>query len=324
MVLAACSARTTSVSSAHEAATVEPVSAAGPQDCLTYLDQTRAKYEASAFFGFGEGSTPDDAVNLASADLVRQIQTRVSSSGVSRESNRDVEFTSLTQSTVDAMLTGMDVARRCREGFRWQAVTRLEKAVFFKNIQVRVQPIIKEAAALVATMESRTVSPQDSLGAATRARAMIRNDFIQARDLLAVCRTLGSCAMTDDAAFAALEPAASAVFARYAFALRPKDDEAAAVAGVVSRLLSEEGFAISSANDTAGEAGLSCQRKDFPPMANTGYMVTEVICGVTFSTSAREAVAGLTRTFRGNGLGENRQEALSEARRKLARKDNGT
>jgi hypothetical protein len=293
------------------------------QDCLAFLEDLRAKQESSAFFGFGEGSTSEDAVGLATADLVRQIQTRVSSSGVTAESNREVVFSSLTQSSVDALVTGMDIKKRCRQGFRWQAVTMLEKPVFFRNIQLRVQPVIRDAQELTRALESTDVSAGELLSTATRARAMSRGDAGQARDILSVCRTLGSCATMDDSVFARLESASARIFARYAFVLRPKDEEATSVAGVVSRLMSEEGFAVSAAHDTNNQAALSCQRKDFPPMANTGYMVTEILCGVTFSVGTGGPVAGLTRTYRGNGLGESRQEALSEARRKLAPKDPG-
>lgn len=330
-VAAACSAKAPVPLSASAAAVSEPVSTtsqgapqASAPDCLQFLEQARAGQENGAFFGFGEGATSGDAVNISSADLVRQIQTRVSSSGVTRESNREVEFSTLTQSTVDAMLTGMDVARRCRDGFRWQAVTRLEKAVFFRNIQLRARPLIRDATVLGEVLASRSVPASELIGAATRARAMIRGDFVQARDMIAVCRTLGSCATIDDSAFSRLEAAAAAVFGRFAFVLRPVDDEAAAVAGVVSRLLAEEGFAITNGEGAANQARLSCQRKDYPPMARTGYMVTEVICGATFIVGSGDPVAGLTRTYFGNGLGESRQEAISEARRKLTRKGQET
>ncbi len=56
-------------------------------------------------------------------------------------------------------------------------------------------------------------------------------------------------------------------------------------------------------------------------MAQTGYMVTEILCNVTFTAGSGDPVTGLTRAYLGNGLGETREEALSEARRKLARKE---
>jgi hypothetical protein len=263
----------------------------------------RLQNEASIFVGFGESFTSDDATNAAAADLVRQIQTKISSSGTTQESNRSVEISNLTQSTVDAMLTGMGVAKRCRDGARWQVVTKLEKAVFFRNIQLRVQPVL-----------------QDLLSTAARARYLSRAEGAAAKDLIAVCRTFNACALLNDADLADLDATAGEVFARFAFSLQPKDQEAAAVSTVVARLLSEEGFAMATAQNN-NEAGLSCQRKDFPPMVQTGYMVTEILCNVTFTAGSGDPVTGLTRAYLGNGLGETREEALSEARRKLARKE---
>ena len=216
-------------------------------------------------------------------------------------------------------MTGLGVAKRCRDGNRWQVVTRLEKAVFFRNIQLRVQPLVREAATLRQAMQASDSPPSELLSTAARAKTFVRNEAAAAKDLIAVCKTFNSCAMLNESDLAGLEVAANGVFTKYAFSLRAKDNEANAVSDVVSRLLSEEGFAISS-NLSGNEAGLTCQRKDFPPMAQTGYMVTEILCGVVFTAgSGGDPVTGLTRTFLGNGLGESREEALSEARRKLAR-----
>lgn len=288
--------------------------------CLDVSEELRLHNEASIFVGFGESFASDDATNAAAADLVRQIQTKISSSGTTQESNRSVEISNLTQSTVDAMLTGMSVAKRCRDGARWQVVTKLEKAVFFRNIQLRVQPVLREATSLQQTLRSASTPKPDLLAAAARARVLSRGEALAAKDLIAVCRTFNSCAVLNDAELAGLEAAATEVFARFAFSLQPKDQEAVAVSTVVSRLLSEEGFAMATARNS-NNAGLSCQRKDFPPMAQTGYMVTEILCNVTFTAGSGDPVTGLTRAYLGNGLGETRDEALSEARRKLARKE---
>lgn len=289
-------------------------------NCLEVSEELRLHNEASTFVGFGESFTSDDATNAAAADLVRQIQTRISSSGTTQESSRSVEISNLTQSTVDAMLTGMSIAKRCRDGARWQVVARLEKAVFFRNIQLRVQPVVREASSLLQTLRAAATSHQDLLSAAARARILSRAEGAAAKDLIAVCRTFNSCVLLKDAELADLDAAAAEVFARFAFSLQPKDQEAAAVSTVVARLLSEEGFALATARNS-NDAGLSCQRKDFPPMAQTGYMVTEILCNVTFTAGSGDPVTGLTRAYLGNGLGETREEALSEARRKLARKE---
>ena len=289
-------------------------------NCLEASEKLRLQNEASIFVGFGESFASDDATNAAAADLVRQIQTKISSSGTTQESNRSVEISNLTQSTVDAMLTGMSVAKRCRDGARWQVVTKLEKAVFFRNIQLRVQPVLREATSLQQTLRSASTPKPDLLAAAARARVLSRGEALAAKDLIAVCRTFNSCAVLNDAELAGLEAAATEVFARFAFSLQPKDQEAVAVSTVVSRLLSEEGFAMATARNS-NNAGLSCQRKDFPPMVQTGYMVTEILCNVTFTAGSGDPVTGLTRAYLGNGLGETREEALSEARRKLARKE---
>ncbi len=289
-------------------------------NCLEVSEELRLHHEASIFIGFGESFTSDDATSAAAADLVRQIQTKISSSGTTHESNQSVEISNLTQSTVDAMLTGMSVAKRCREGARWQAVTKLEKAVFFRNIQLRVQPILREATTLQHTLRDASTSRQDLLSAAARARVLLRSEGTVAKDLIAVCKTFNSCAMLNGSEIEGLDEAAAEVFARFAFSLQPKDQEAVAVSAVVARLLSEDGFAMATARNS-NDAGLSCQRKDFPPMAQTGYMVTEILCSVTFSAGSGDPVTGLTRAYLGNGLGETREEALSEARRKLARKE---
>lgn len=289
-------------------------------NCLEVSDDLRLHNEASTFVGFGESFASDDATNTAAADIVRQIQTKISSSGTTQESNRSVEISSLTQSTVDAMLTGMSVAKRCRDGARWQVVTKLEKAVFFRNIQLRVQPVLREATSLRQILRATSTTNPDLLSAAARARVLSRGEGLASRDLIAICRTFNSCAMLNDTELAGLEAAAAEVFARFAFSLQPRDQEAAAVSAVVARLLSEEGFAMATARNN-NDAGLSCQRKDFPPMAQTGYMVTEILCNVTFTAGSGDPVTGLTRSYLGNGLGETRDEAISEARRKLARKE---
>ncbi len=323
VVLAACAFRPEAGLQTHQAnqanQSLAPTDSIQAGDCLEFSEGLRTRSEATIFIGFGESSTSDDATIAASADLVRQIQTKISSSGVTQESNRNVEISSLTQSSVEALLTGLGVAKRCRDGNRWQVVTRLEKAVFFRNIQLRVQPLVREAATLRQAMQASDSPPSELLSTAARAKAFVRNEAAAAKDLIAVCKTFNSCAMLNESDLAGLEVAANGVFTKYAFSLRAKDNEANAVSDVVSRLLSEEGFAISS-NLSGNEAGLTCQRKDFPPMAQTGYMVTEILCGVVFTAgSGGDPVTGLTRTFLGNGLGESREEALSEARRKLAR-----
>ena len=313
LALAACSIR----QEAQTLTKAEPVHESG---CLEVSEELRSRNEATIFVGFGEAFTSEDATSAATADLVRQIQTKVSSLGVTQETNRSVEISSLTQSTVDSMLTGMIVAKRCHEGVRWQVVAKLEKALFFRNIQLRVQPVLKEASALLLVLRTAGAPAQELLAAAARGLSLVHREGATATDLVALCRTFNSCSMLSESELSTLEKAAVGIFGRFAFLIRAKDKEAAAVSPVVSRLLSEEGFALASTSN-GNDAGLSCQRKDFPPMAQTGYMVTEILCGVTFSTGSGDAVTGLTRAYLGNGLGESREEALSEARRKLARQE---
>jgi hypothetical protein len=276
--------------------------------------------QPTSFLGFGEASTMDEATAQAAADLVRQIQTRISSEGTSQETTRSVEISSLTRSTVDALLTGLSTAKRCRQGTRWEAVVTLERAAFFRNIQVRVAPVLREAGSMRESLQSVAVSRGEILSVAARAKSFMKTEGQPARDLLSICRTFNSCMTTDPGAFDGLEAAANRVFSGFSFHLRAADPEAVAVSESISRLLGEEGFALSSSGSAPNIATAACERKDFPPMVQTGFMVTELVCSVSFAERDGQTVSGLVRSYRGHGLGESREEALREARRKIERK----
>ncbi len=285
-------------------------------DCLAAAERLQAE-KNTVFSGFAESTSLQEASNLAAADLVSQIQTRISSQGTTQESNRSVVMSNLTETTVDALLTGLITEKRCRSGSRWESVVKLERAVFFRNILMRISPVIREAQVLRDSLVNPSILKGEKLSLAAKAKAFIKSEGIPARDLFVICRTFQSCTAIDADIVDDISRLADRIFSGFAFNLKFNDGEALAIKEPISRMLGEEGFALSESVTVLNAAAVSCQRKDFPPMAQTGFMVTELVCSVMFSDDAGRPVAGLVRTYRGHGLGESREEALREARRKL-------
>lgn len=291
--------------------------------CLKLSEDLRQRMTSSGFVGFGDARSSEDATSAASADLLSQVQTMISARGTVTETATSVEVSNLTESTVQAMLTGLKIEKRCQSGPNWQAVVSLGRDTFFKNIRLRIKPVLDQATQIQQNLTSsqsnasESGSVKDRIFEAVRGKKLLASaEGKAAENLLVICQTFNSCGMIDASPLQKLPATISSVLARFSFTMRSKDEEAAQILDQVGQLLAKEGLAVTS-TPSPNEAILSCQRKDFPPMAQTGYMVTDLICQVAFSTDGGEPVAGFIRQFKGHGLGESRQEALSEARRRL-------
>lgn len=292
--------------------------------CLQLSEDLRQRLANSGFVGFGEGASADGATSAASADLLGQVQTQISSVGTVSETATSVEVASLTESTVQAMLTGLKIDKRCQSDNGWQAVVSLGRDTFFKNIRLRIKPVLDQATKIDQALSQenlKTLAVKDQLLEAVRGKRLLGSvDGRAAGNLLLICQTFNSCGMIDGAVLARLPEAINRVFGRYTFSMQAKDPDAESILDQVTRMLNAEGLAVTT-SVSANEATLSCQRKEFPPMAQTGYMVTDLICQVVFATTNGEPIAGFTRAFKGHGLGETRDESLSEARRRLVALD---
>lgn len=280
--------------------------------CLQLVEKLQKT--KGGFVGFGAGLTDRLAVENATQDMVRQIRTKVTASLSVHETNTSVNFEALGGSSVDELLVGLVVEKRCTEGNRWNAVVSISKPLLLRNLQTTISQDLSEVERLLNRLSANDDAAV-KLNAAVEGRKFLISKKPVIRDTLNLCTTLNGCLETSAAVLQKLDSSSSAILAQNSFFVEPQGDEASKVTSSIASLIAEEGFQVASSSSAPGKAKVTCFRRDFPKMDGTSYLITEISCTAVFEVKGQ---AAFSRKYFGKGLGTNREESLGAARRQLA------
>lgn len=295
----------------HRAASELEAGVDSPGTCLAAYE--KAQKSKGGFVGYGSGLTDQLAIQVATDDMVRQIQTKVAASTSVHETNTNVSFESLGTSSIDELLVGLSIDKRCPVDGHWDAVVSISKPLFLRNLRTRITQDLAEADRL---LDQLTASSDIAmrLNGAVEARKFLGARKSSVQDTLALCTTLGGCIDVSSTVLGKLESMSSTVLAQNSFFVVADGEEAAKVIGPISSLIADEGFQVATSASAPGSVKVTCFRRDYPKMDGTTYLITEISCTALFQTGGQTA---FSRKYLGKGLGSVRDEALNAARRQL-------
>lgn len=283
-------------------------------ECSQYY--SAAKKDTSLFLGYGEGRVHEVAVDAARADLAKEISTEITASGQVQETEKDVGFTSVVQSRVNASLVDVRIAKKCVLGEKHEAIASLRRDMFLGAMRKALFTENEKGSAFVSRIRGAKGSQRSRL-------LLEAKEFLRAtdyNDILKLCSRLGGCAaaprdgidtlsaMFDDKTIA--EEAAQANMFRAEFV----GDMARESQSQIIGLMREKGWVLDDSALASKIVRVQCSEVVFPKISGTEHQVLEITCRAVGNV---EGVKQFDYTFVGKGVAANLEAARVLAKNQM-------
>lgn len=291
-------------------------SADGERDgCRRYYELNLAN--PNQLVGYGEGPSGDSAVDGARVDLAKQIRTRVSSTSSTSETRSEVQLSGVSVSSVDELLVGMRVLKRCGADARQEAVVGIQKAQWLASLRSRVEAQASVLQAHVGALAAAKDEAQ-TLRAYWAAKQWLEQKEPAFRSDLDLCNAFEGChgLPQADGGIGDLRSRVESVSHGMRFEFVAKNAEAKDSESSLVRLLGNEGIAI---GDDGGnrQAGAQCDLMRFPRVQGNSTFIVGLECRIRGTVGGREV---FERHYEGKGIGSSEQDAIQVARNSLKTK----
>jgi hypothetical protein len=295
-------------------ASVDGPSGSASSECVDLYNVS--KKNPGLFTGLGAGPVHEVAVDMARADLAKEISTNISSSTTVYETEKSASVSSSVDSRVSAFLSDAKVIRKCEKNGKHEAVVTMHKDLFLASIKKAIES--ENSRAKLFEERIRQTKGLGRPGVLIEARDFLEASSLEESALL--CARLGGCTSVSRGDFDALRgviesPQIAEELAK-ANLFQPEYSNPLAeeVAGEIASLLRLRKVVL---DDKAPENQIvraECSEQFFPSIAGTEMRVLELSCRVVSYIDGKKQ---WSRQYQGRGVGVSPDEARSIARNQM-------
>ena len=285
---------------------VAPAAMAEATPCRLAADSLAR--DKTMFVGLGRARSDEEAADKARADLVHQVQTRVTATTQVSETNKDVHTFSAVNSVAGESLVGAVVHNRCLVPGGWfEVVVAVPRAQVRQTLQAQYDKENTRAKSLLERLPKAT--PVDGFRLTRNAKELIASC---AGERLELCRTLGGC--QGACSVSALETYVGTHPGSLCFKETWTGSTATALRSRVASLLRDDGVCLSPGG--AGRVEIDCTETVHPPVPGTNFRVARVTCHAKGTVGTEPAFA---LAFSRQATDSSGETALETARSTLSR-----